>query len=80
MSKLEEIYQKNWEKKYEDFTFRKIYLQQDHIFNSMKEYAEFYAMKDREHLFEIMSHWSKCSIEELSNLIKTSDLPKHEEL
>ncbi len=43
MAKIEEIYQKQWEQKWEGLTFRSIPDQQSHIFAAMKEYAEWYS-------------------------------------
>ena len=56
MAKIQEIYQKQWEQKWEGLTFRSIPDQQSHIFAAMKEYAEYYAEKCLEiaesHIFQ----------------------------
>ncbi len=48
------------------------------VYKIMKEYAEWYAKKHCENLFEKIGHWSKCTVKELSNLILETELPEHE--
>jgi hypothetical protein len=45
MNKIEEIYRNNWAAKYEGMDFRYNLAQQNHIYDAMKEYAEYYAQK-----------------------------------
>lgn len=45
MNKLEEIYQKNWEERWEGMTYQSFPELQKHIFASMKEYAEHYGQQ-----------------------------------
>ena len=83
MTKIEEIYQKQWEQKWEGMTFRSIPEQQSHIFSAMKEYAEWYALKcigmSRSETF--LSYYSETGNEfDEPRIVHCQiELPNHEE-